>query len=81
MERDGQGGTKMTVTPAMFSKVGEALYGPSWRKALSEALGVGERTVRRWQNGGTIPDGVALDMVNLCHKHAEKLTDLAHGLY
>ena len=71
----------MTVTPAMFSKVGEALYGPSWRLALSKALGVGERTVRRWQNGGVIPDGIALDLANLCHKHAEILTNFAEDLY
>ena len=70
----------MTLTSAMFSKVGEALYGPHWRTALAEALDVGERTVRRWQNGGTIPDGIALDLANLCHKHAERLTSLAHGL-
>ena len=40
------------MTPAQFSKVGEALYGPCWRLPLSVALKVGERTVRRWQHRG-----------------------------
>jgi hypothetical protein len=32
----------VTLTPAQFAKVGEALYGPSWRAALAQALEVSE---------------------------------------
>ena len=69
------------LTPAMFSKVGEALFGPSWRLPLAIALKNGERTVRRWQKpGAVIPDGVGSDLAVLCREHAGKLTKIADQL-
>ena len=71
----------MALTPAMFSKVGEALFGPSWRIELSVALDVSERTVRRWQIPCTaIPDGIAGDLAVLCRKHSKRLDALAYQL-
>lgn len=69
------------MTPALFSKIGEALYGPSWRNALADALGVAERTVRRWQDGASeIPDGVRADLAKLCRKHSAELAKIADQL-
>jgi DNA-binding XRE family transcriptional regulator len=36
-------------------KTGEALYGPHWQRELARALGVNERTMRRWVAGETNP--------------------------
>ena len=69
------------MTPALFSEVGEALYGPSWRLPLSVALEIGERTGRRWQHrGATIPDGVDQRLAALCRDHAGELVKIAEGL-
>ena len=69
------------MTPALFNKIGEALYGPSWRNALADALGVAERTVRRWQDGtSAIPDGIRDDLAKLCRKHSVDLAKLAEQL-
>ncbi len=66
------------MKPELFSKIGEALYGPSWRNALADALGVAERTVRRWQDGtSAIPDGLRADLAKLCRKHSAELAKLA----
>ena len=68
----------MKSTPETFAKVGEALYGPSWRVSLSEALKVAERTVRRWEHGESpIPDGIWGDLADLCRKHSVALAKLA----
>jgi DNA-binding transcriptional regulator YiaG len=35
---------------------GQALYGPRWQSELARALGVSDRTVRRWSASGELPD-------------------------
>ena len=40
---------------------GEALYGPRFQRELAEALGVNERTMRRWVAGDTSPPESVLD--------------------
>lgn len=37
----------MTLTPALFAQVGEALHGPEWKRPLAVQLGMNERTVFR----------------------------------
>lgn len=65
----------------LFNKVGELLFGPSWRTRMSEELKVGERTVRRWQNGvHPIPEGVRADLAELCREQAKKLKKMAQDL-
>lgn len=69
------------IDAAVFSQVGEALYGPSWRAKLAAALNVAERTVRRWQDGDTaIPEGVRSDLAKLCRMHSRELEKLATKL-
>ena len=36
------------MTPALLREAGEALYGPLWQSELARAVGVADRTVRRW---------------------------------
>jgi hypothetical protein len=51
------------MTSQQLTKIGEALFGPAWRAALAEALGVAERTVRRWAAGQSdIPEGLGRDL-------------------
>ena len=40
---------------------GEALYGPRFQRELAAALGVNERTMRRWVAGDTSPPNSVLD--------------------
>lgn len=71
----------MKNTPETFAKVGAALYGPSWRVPLSEALEVAERTVRRWEHGESpIPDGIWKELADLCRRHSSELAKLADAL-
>lgn len=39
------------MTPALLTRVGLFLYGASWKKPLSRALGRSDRTIRRWLDG------------------------------
>lgn len=60
---------------ATLRAVGNALYGPSWRKPMWDALGVSERTMRRWLAGEfDIPDGVWGDLHALCLCRIVELT-------
>ena len=69
------------MTPALFSKIGEALYGPSWRAALADKLGVSEKSVRRWANGiYRIPEELPAELSKLCREHSEKLATIADQL-
>jgi len=40
---------------------GKALYGPRFQRELAEALGVNERTMRRWVAGDTSPPESVLE--------------------
>ncbi len=37
----------MTINAALFAEAGEVLFGRDWRRAMSRALGMAERTVNR----------------------------------
>jgi hypothetical protein len=52
----------------LLRQIGEELYGADWQAALSAAIGVGDRSLRRWAAGtDEIPDGVWVDI----HRHLE----------
>ena len=47
----------------MLKRAGEALYGNQWQTPLAQALGVSDRTMRRWVSGtASIPDDVLADI-------------------
>jgi len=67
-------GRAVTLTADHLRAVGEALYGPNWQTPLSEALGVSDRTVRRWAAGDfAIPEGIWADIAALCKKRGADL--------
>ncbi|MGD9613820.1 MAG: hypothetical protein AB7H90_01335 [Alphaproteobacteria bacterium] len=39
------------MTPETLRRIGEILWGERWFTALATALGVSQRTVRRWASG------------------------------
>ena len=66
---------------SLLAKCGRALYGPQWQTPLAQALGVADRTVRRWARGDTpTPVGVYIDLLLLTQEHAATLDDLGGQL-
>jgi hypothetical protein len=64
------------MSSKLLSDVGEALYGPRWQTDLSRALGVSDRTVRRWASGSdVVPDGVYFEMLSLLTEKAAEVDD------
>jgi len=60
--------------PNLITQYGRALYGARWQSLMAEALGVNERTVRRWGKGEfEPPDGVYEDLRKLARA---KIADL-----
>lgn len=71
----------MKLNPETLRAVGNALYGPKWLYPLSEALGVHERTMRRWRDDQfTIPNGIWDELTTLCRTHGAELFHLSSEL-
>jgi len=51
------------MTTDLLREVGEALYGSRWQSDLARALGVTDRTVRRWAAGEWQPAPAAWDAI------------------
>lgn len=63
---------------ALVCAIGPLLYGPDWQVPLSRALGVNDRTVRRWVAGEARPaEGVLADVLRLARERAAVLAELA----
>ena len=60
--------------------VGRALYGRAWQRDLADALGVSERTVRRWVAGQPPPPGAWADMARVAEGKAATLQGIARAL-
>lgn len=51
------------MDPTILKRAGEALFGNQWQTPLAEALGVSDRTMRRWVAGQSkVPNGVIADV-------------------
>jgi hypothetical protein len=69
------------ITAAFLAQCGEALFGPNWKAALIESLGLNERKLRRILGGTTpIPVGLVADLGKLIHNRAASLEDLLDQL-
>lgn len=56
----------MTEASKLLAETGAALFGYAWRVDMSEALGVDQRTIRKWLIGrDPIPRGVWLDILTI----------------
>jgi hypothetical protein len=63
-----------------LATVGEALFGPRWQTPLAEAMGVSDRTVRRWVAGQTVPPGAWAEIGELCRSRGAALALIAAHL-
>lgn len=69
------------MTPAQrLQNVSTALFGFWSPSLLGKALNVSERTVRRWGEGSSIPDGVWADLRTVCITRADDLDVLSQSL-
>lgn len=61
----------------IIAQYGLALYGPRWRAAMADDLGVNERTVRRWAAGEfEPPQGAIDDLRRIAKTRIKELTAL-----
>lgn len=64
----------------LLAQCGEALWGSRWQSDMAEALGVSDRTVRRWVAGERIPAGVWADLIRLTLERSDYLDILADDM-
>ena len=78
MDRRGHGkGAGARVSPKLLREAGESLYGPQWQSELARALGVNDRTVRRWLAGGNaIPAWVWKELAPLMPARARLIIEV-----
>ena len=61
-------------TASLLNDVGTALYGPRWFSPLAEALGVNNRSIRRWVTGECEPSpGVWRDLEGVIEDRVKDL--------
>lgn len=71
----------MGLNSNQLEKVGTALFGNAWQRALADELGVAERTMRRWASGESeIPEGISANLHAICLAHVSKLIEIAGNL-
>ena len=62
----------------LLTAIGHALYGAQFHRAMSAALDVNPRQLRRWLDGEyTPPAGVCADLAAICAERREALATLA----
>jgi plasmid maintenance system antidote protein VapI len=71
----------MRLTSFTLRKAGVALYGEQWRSELARALGVTDRTIRRWAHDEySIPDDARERIMELCGQRVEMLNAVMRRL-
>lgn len=60
----------------LLPRIGEALWGARWQTDMAAAIGVSNRTIRRWVAGDRIPSGVWVDLMRLMQERATVLDGL-----
>jgi hypothetical protein len=71
--------SQVTDNPTI-TEIGVDLYGSCWQRELAKALGVNERTVRRWAAGGGVPRDIELVLSQLALARAKRLRYVAKFL-
>ena len=70
------------MTAEELRRCGEALYGPRFQRTLANALGINERTIRRWIAGTKpVPSGVRQEITRLLKERAAKAARLAADIH
>ena len=71
----------MRLTSFTLRKAGFALYGEQWRSELARALGVTDRTIRRWAHDEySIPNDARERIIVLCGQRVEMLAGVMRRL-
>ena len=66
------------MTADELRRSGEALSGPRFQRTLANALGINERTIRRWVAGARpVPSGVRQEITRLLKERAAEAAQLA----
>lgn len=66
---------------ADLRRIGAILYGDRWQTDLARALGVADRTVRRWAAGThPIPEGLKADLLKLLAQRSAEVGRALAGL-
>lgn len=69
------------MTPDLLREAGEALYGARWQSDLARALGVQERSMRRWLAGDrSIPEKMPDDLRGLLRAKGTALAQVRRKL-
>lgn len=67
--------------PSLLSDAGRALFGGRWQSDMARALGVSDRTVRRWAVGTETPrPGVYVDLMRVVAARRAALGDIEKRL-
>ena len=65
----------------LLQRTGEALFGPHFQVELARAIGVNERTMRRWLAGQLeAPPGIKAELAELESKRKAELSALLKDL-
>lgn len=68
-------------TAALLRRVGETLWGSRWQTEMATALGVSDRTVRRWASGDDEPRaGVWADLARIAEERRGAIGELTREL-
>lgn len=64
------------MKPRTFRLIGEALYGVLWQARVSHAIGVSDRTIRRWAHGDVaIPSRLRTELVALAERRRREIDE------
>lgn len=76
LAHQASGNFRAMSNPATFlARVGQALYGQQYQRAVAATLGVSDRTVRYWLAGRhQIPRGVWVDLVEVAKERRAEIT-------
>ena len=66
--------------PLTLPTISTLLYGPHWQSELARALGVSDRTIRRWAAGQAPPESVWRDIARLARDRVSELQEAVEGL-
>ena len=61
----------------LIRAVGEHLWGSRWQTDMAIALGVNDRTVRRWASGAQVPQpGIWAELIPIIRRRRVELSEL-----
>lgn len=68
------------ASPDRLARVGVALFGSRWQSDMAQALGVTDRTVRRWAAGAPIDASTWGKLLSIMQERRGILNELSHEI-